>query len=196
MAAVFGAAARVPIATLLMVTEMTGGYQLLVPAALAVMISYLIQARLARHLKYKSLYEAQVVTRAQSPAHYMDEVRGALALIGRHRLPKKPRVGHLDLLALLQSGIPLDLPHEKRLSMVVLADRSPVVGKSLREICLDVGEDDFEIMAVFRKGEILLPHPDTVLREGDRILVVASPALPEHLRELFTSSRHTPGANE
>ena len=32
MAAVFGGAARVPIATLLMVTEMTGGYQLLVPA--------------------------------------------------------------------------------------------------------------------------------------------------------------------
>lgn len=35
MAAVFGGAGRVPIATILMVTEMTGGYQLLVPAALA-----------------------------------------------------------------------------------------------------------------------------------------------------------------
>ena len=37
MAAVFGSAARVPIATLLLVTEMTGGYQLIVPAALAIM---------------------------------------------------------------------------------------------------------------------------------------------------------------
>ncbi len=34
MAAFFGGTARVPIATLLMATEMTGGYTLLVPAAL------------------------------------------------------------------------------------------------------------------------------------------------------------------
>jgi len=47
MAAVFGAAARVPIATMLMVTEMAGGYHLLVPAGLAVMISYLLQVRLS-----------------------------------------------------------------------------------------------------------------------------------------------------
>ena len=47
MAAVFGGAAGVPIATLLMVAEMTGGYQLLVPAGLAVMISFLIQINLS-----------------------------------------------------------------------------------------------------------------------------------------------------
>ena len=43
MAAVFGSTARVPIATLLMVTEMTDGYHLLVPAALAVIIGFVIQ---------------------------------------------------------------------------------------------------------------------------------------------------------
>ena len=41
--AVFGAAARVPFATLLMVAEMTGGYQLLVPAATALSASCAIQ---------------------------------------------------------------------------------------------------------------------------------------------------------
>ena len=45
MAAVFAGAARVPIATLLMVVEMTGGYQLLVPAGLAVMLSFVIQSQ-------------------------------------------------------------------------------------------------------------------------------------------------------
>jgi CIC family chloride channel protein len=175
MAAVFGAAARVPIATLLMVTEMTGGYHLLVPAALAVMISYLIQVQLAASLKYKSLYEAQVVARAQSPAHYVDEVRAALTLIGKHRLPSKAQVGHLDVLALLQSGIPLDLPHEKQLSMIVLPASSPLTGKPIQNSYVEMNEDDFEIMAVFRQEEVLLPHPDTVLREGDRIVVVTSP---------------------
>ena len=67
MAAVFAGAARVPIATLLMVAEMTGGYQLLVPAGLAVMLSFLIQINLSQFFKYGSLYEAQVLGRADSP---------------------------------------------------------------------------------------------------------------------------------
>ncbi|HXH27501.1 MAG TPA: chloride channel protein, partial [Candidatus Polarisedimenticolia bacterium] len=51
MASTFGAAARVPIATLLMVTEMTGGYQLLVPAGLAVTLSYSLQGALSKRLR-------------------------------------------------------------------------------------------------------------------------------------------------
>ena len=51
MAAVFAGAARVPIATLLMVAEMTGGYQLLVPAGLAVMLSFVIQINLSSLLQ-------------------------------------------------------------------------------------------------------------------------------------------------
>jgi CIC family chloride channel protein len=69
MAAVFGAAARVPLATLLMVTEMTGGYQLLVPAALAVSVAFIVQRALSGKFPYASLYEAQVPLREDSPAH-------------------------------------------------------------------------------------------------------------------------------
>jgi hypothetical protein len=60
MAAVFGAAARVPVATMLMVTEMAGGYHLLVPAGVAVMLSYLLQVRLSSFFRYRSLYEGQI----------------------------------------------------------------------------------------------------------------------------------------
>ena len=55
MAAVFAGAAHVPIATMMMVTEMTGSYTLLVPAALAVVLSYLVQTRLATHVRYRSI---------------------------------------------------------------------------------------------------------------------------------------------
>ena len=54
MAAVFAGAAHVPIATMMMVTEMTGGYTLLVPATLAVVISYLVQLRLSARLPYRA----------------------------------------------------------------------------------------------------------------------------------------------
>ena len=64
MAAVFSGAGRVPIATLFMVPELTGGYHLLPPAALVVTLSYLVQDSLTRRIKYKSLYEAQIPTRS------------------------------------------------------------------------------------------------------------------------------------
>jgi CIC family chloride channel protein len=60
MVGVFGGAARVPVATLLMVAEMTGDRRLLVPGALVVATSTLVQTWLAGSLRYPSLYEAQV----------------------------------------------------------------------------------------------------------------------------------------
>jgi CIC family chloride channel protein len=89
MAAVFGGAARVPIATILMVTEMTGGYQFLVPASLAVILSYLVQTTLSETLRYRSLYQAQVPTRTDSPAHYADVIRIARDLVSRHVVDEK-----------------------------------------------------------------------------------------------------------
>ena len=59
MAAVFSGAAY-SLATMFMVTEMTGGYRLLPLAALVVAISYLTQVTATRRLKYRSLYEAQI----------------------------------------------------------------------------------------------------------------------------------------
>ena len=38
------------------VAEMTGGYQLLVPAGLAVLLSYIVQYNLSRFVRYRSLY--------------------------------------------------------------------------------------------------------------------------------------------
>ena len=62
MAAFFAGAGKVPIAAMLMVSEMTGGYNLLVPLMAACSISYIITG------KY-SIYESQVQTRVDSPAH-------------------------------------------------------------------------------------------------------------------------------
>jgi Trk K+ transport system NAD-binding subunit len=59
--------------------------------------------------------------------------------------------------------------------MIVLPAGSRLTGKPIQNSYLEMTEDEFEIMAVFRLGEVLLPHPETVLREGDRILVVTSP---------------------
>ncbi|MGH7680947.1 MAG: chloride channel protein [Candidatus Eiseniibacteriota bacterium] len=66
MAGFFAAAANTPISTLVMVSEMTGNYQLLLPALWVCALAFLI----GRH---STLYRSQVPSRVDSPAH-----RGAM----------------------------------------------------------------------------------------------------------------------
>jgi CIC family chloride channel protein len=65
MGGFFAGVAKVPIASLIMVAEMTGGYSLIVPLMIVSTISYLLLGDL-------SLYEKQVPTRVDSPAHIGD----------------------------------------------------------------------------------------------------------------------------
>jgi chloride channel protein, CIC family len=185
MASVFGGAARVPIATLLMVVEMTGGYQLLVPAGLAVMLSFLIQTNLSSVFRYGSLYEAQVAGRVDSPAHRAENVRIAMRLLDQGKVSLPPQVNHLHLAALLQSGLALDLPDGSQLMAGALRPESPWVGKQIRARALSGPIDDAKIVAVLRGKSVMLARPETVLQPGDRLLLIAPrqarPELAQHL---------------
>ena len=65
MGAFFGGVGKAPLAVILMVAEMTGEFSLIVPAMLATMVAYLITGE-------TSIYESQVDTRLDSPAHKDD----------------------------------------------------------------------------------------------------------------------------
>jgi CIC family chloride channel protein len=187
MASVFAGAARVPIATLLMVAEMTGGYQLLAPAALCIMISYFIQVALSNRLKYKSLYEAQVPNRDDSPAHYVGELQNALRLLGEHRVSPASTIGHVEIQELVTSGIAINLSDGKELTIGELKPGSPAIGKPIKENILAEFED-MEMVAILRGKEVLLPHPEIVLQAHDRLMVITSietwNSLREHLSPL------------
>jgi CIC family chloride channel protein len=71
MAGFFSAASQAPISTMIMVSEMTGNYNLLVPAMWVCAISYIVGRRW-------SIYQKQVSTRADSPAHHGDFVKDIL----------------------------------------------------------------------------------------------------------------------
>lgn len=175
MAAVFGGAARVPIATLLMVAEMTGGYQLLVPAGLAVMLSFVIQLNLSRFLKYGSLYEAQVAGRADSPAHSSEQVQTAIRLIEAGNISWPAEITHLHLAALLQSGLALDLPDGSQLTAGVLRPDSPWVGKQIQARAPSDALRHSKIIAILRGQSVVLARPNTILQPGDRLLLVIQP---------------------
>jgi chloride channel protein, CIC family len=65
MAGFFAGCARAPFSTILMVTEMTGSYQLLLPTMWVSTLCFLI-------MRPWTLYEKQVPTRLESPAHRGD----------------------------------------------------------------------------------------------------------------------------
>ena len=93
LAAVFGAAGRVPLASVLMTAEITGGYGLLVPAMLAVAVAYLLHASIGRRLNLAAplLFGSQVPTRADSPTHATEAVDRTVQLLRTGQLTVEQR---------------------------------------------------------------------------------------------------------
>jgi CIC family chloride channel protein len=181
MLTVFGAAARVPIAALVMVTEMTGGYHLLPAASFSVVVGYIVQKRLSRYVRYRSLYEAQVGTPADSPARYVQNVQLALRILSSRNRVQIPGIGHLDLVALLDSGIPVQMPGRRELRVGSLKPESALVGKTIRDIYAEAKGRPLEIIGVVRDNQAILPTPTTLLRENDQLLIIGSREVREML---------------
>lgn len=72
MAGFFAGVAKVPIASLIMVCELSGGYELIVPLMLVCVLAFLFS-------RNWTLYEEQVATILDSPAHLGDFVQDVLA---------------------------------------------------------------------------------------------------------------------
>lgn len=72
MAGFFAAAAKAPVSTLVIVSEMTGDYNLLLPTLWVCVITFLLSDE-------QSLYHSQLPSRSLSPAHQGDYVREVIA---------------------------------------------------------------------------------------------------------------------
>lgn len=72
MAGFFAAAAKTPFSTLVMVSELTGNYNLLLPTLWVCALAFLLSDD-------QSIYSAQLESRSRSPAHQSEFVRGILS---------------------------------------------------------------------------------------------------------------------
>jgi len=63
MVSLFGGVAKAPLSVLIMVSEMTGSYELMGPAMLSIAVSYFLTGRY-------SIYSEQIEDRSRSPAHW------------------------------------------------------------------------------------------------------------------------------
>jgi chloride channel protein, CIC family len=174
MAAVFAGAAHVPIATMMMVTEMTGGYTLLVPATLAVIVSYLVQRRLSGRLKYRSLYEAQVESRAESPAHHMHHLEIALRILRDRGIRELSDAGESELVSRLTAGMPVVLPGARRLLVGAVRLGSSLIGMPVAGASADPAMTDTSILTILRGEHMLAPRPELTIESGDRLVLIVS----------------------
>jgi CIC family chloride channel protein len=95
MAGFFAAAAKTPFSTLVMVSELTGNYNLLLPTLWVCAIAFLLSDE-------QSIYSSQVETRSRSPAHQGSYVREVLTglNVGQFLSPR-------DEVPTLRAGDPL-----------------------------------------------------------------------------------------
>lgn len=127
MAGFFAAAAKTPFSTLVMVSEITGNYSLILPALWVCTLAFLLSDA-------QSIYSSQVENRSRSPAHQGDYVREVLTgvLVGQlvGAQPKAPRLQPGDslpnVLSALADGtwpaLPVTDAEERFLGMVSLAE--------------------------------------------------------------------------
>jgi len=173
MAAFFSGAARVPMASMLMVVEMTGGYALMVPAMLAVGLSTLAETRVTHTARYPSLYEAQVAARALSPVHRDDYLRHVIDMIhaGQVRLPDK--TSPMRLMELLRMGAPIPVEGTGRsIALTRVREEAPAIGKPLRDRPFGSG---VTLLSIHRGDIALQPGPEESVQPGDVLVVLISP---------------------
>ena len=173
MAAVFAGTARVPIATLVMVAEMTGGYGLIVPSMLATIVAFVVQRTVGARFRYPRLYEAQVELRSDSPTHHERMLRAAFAVLERGPLVDLRNVTFPHLASLLRHGTPIPIHGgQGELLTVNIGEHSQLADR----VIADVFEQfpDLLAVAIIRDQHVQLPRGSTRLAGGDQLLIVAS----------------------
>jgi len=78
------------------------------------------------------------------------------------------------------------------LHAVTLAEESPSVGRTLRDLALPV---DAAAVAVVREGHVVVPKEETVFAGGDEVLVVAAEGSESYVREVLVGEAPPEGGS-
>jgi chloride channel protein, CIC family len=175
MGAVFAGTARVPISTLIMVAEMTGGYGLIVPSMLATSLSFVVQRGVGSGFRYTRLYESQVEARVNSPVHHRRLAQGIFHLLEEGKALEALRDLTLpDLDSLLRLDRPIHIHKGKgRVFSFQVPSASPLLEFPPGNL-QNSGPDGLVLVAILREREVLPPAHVDVFHEGDR-LILAGP---------------------
>jgi chloride channel protein, CIC family len=177
MAAFFGGAAKAPIGALLMISEMTAGYGLLVPLIVACAVAAVLVP------KRVSIYEEQVDGRVNSPAHFDEYLRQVQRTL-QAQAETQPTPAQRDMtehLSRLLASADTEAKPAPELGKATFLDvkippKSPAAGRYVREVRLG---DGVLIVAIRRGEETVVPSGSAQLMAGDHVIVLAGPGKSE-----------------
>ena len=69
---------------------------------------------------------------------------------------------------------------------IEIPENSKVIGKKLKDIGLP---HDCVVGGILRKGEVIIPHGDTILDIGDILFIVAVPTVQTEIANLLTGEK-------
>ena len=173
MASFFAGAAKTPLSSIVMVTEMTGGYGLLVPLMLSSFTSFVLLPTSV------TLYRSQVPERIDSPVHAHEYIRMALSSLAERGLPIPSDVPLPQVARLLETGQPVPLdPEGNEIAFTLhLGPGHPWAGKRIVELGLP---PNVLVISVLREKahRVIVPRGHTRLEEGDTLILVGPPESP------------------
>jgi CIC family chloride channel protein len=172
MAAVFAGGARVPIASMVMVIEMTGGFQLIMPTMIAVALAFIVQITITRGAKYPTIYEAQVATPGDSRVHRNAYYRTVARMLRDNEVHLDRDLLASELQSAMEQGDGVALGRSgARMYHVRLRPGTPVAGQEVRE--LGLAGLGVVIIGMIRGESQIVPDDDTRLQVGDGLVVAA-----------------------
>ncbi len=149
MISTFAATAKAPLSTIVLVAEMTGGYELLVPSIISVSIAHVLSGE-------KSIFPSQVKRRIDSPAH-MDEYKAfILQNVKVKDVMTSPviTISPDDTVSKAQR-----IMEEKFISGIPVVINEAVVGLITSSDVLKVDRDKREVVKV---SEVMTKNPECV----------------------------------
>jgi chloride channel protein, CIC family len=198
MAGFFAAAAHVPISTVIMVSELTGNYQLLVPSMFVCMLGFLL-------VRQHSIYEKQLPSRADSPGHQREMMHTVLTrlrvddVLALRKGRTVPPVGEatplpvvLDTLA--ESGVsclPVTSAAGELVGIITLEAAKYALGRAASLGQIVIAKDVALPPVTIRRGESVYAALRAMSKTGrDELLVVGKDGEPRATAVLTTGDLH------
>ncbi len=182
MAGFFSATANTPISTIILVSEMTGNYHLLVPAMLVCFMGYLLTKRL-------TIYSSQLPNRFEAPVHIGEMLKAVL-----HKIPVAQLLGDKkpEDFPVVKENTPLLqmsqlLSNQPYHSFPVLDENNELIGVvDDKELRMSIGHHELEHLLV---ASDLARRPVFVTPNNDLYTAVSKMSA-GHLDELIVVSAH------
>jgi len=162
MLALFGGIAKAPLAVILMVSEMTSGYELLMPSMLACTIAYVVTGK-------SYIYEYQVMNRAQSPAHIHEHSIPLLKML-------KVKEAMIDKIVSVPPDVPVSkvvgILKEKKIDSVVVKENNEMKGiiTTVDVMATSPSERDSILCGEIMSRDLIVTYPEESLYNVMRLI--------------------------